>query len=205
MENRCASGAVPVTPASTDFTPMNTSTTASPVEPSGIRSTRPATRRNSRWKPSKENMPAQNARYAPPATAADTENKPRTAAVNTAATGAAPGLPSTAGSVAASLWSGSGRLRRRAAWRYVAGCFAVAAVLPLCLLTGSLGAVSLVLIAVGAPTLGALYTRTESFSIAFGLLGAFCFVMFWLTRLLRRQEEFPTRAGSPARTSRSAP
>jgi len=45
-------------------------------------------------------------------------------------------------------------------------------------------AISLVLIAAGAPALGA------SFSLAFGLLGTFCFVVFWLTRLLQRQEEF---------------
>jgi nitrate/nitrite transporter NarK len=70
---------------------------------------------------------------------------------------------------------------------------------------GIVGAISLVLIAAGAPALGALYARTESFSLAFGLLGAFCFVVFWLTRLLRRHEEFATRAESPARTSRSAP
>ena len=55
---------------------------------------------------------------------------------------------------------------------------------------GIVGAISLVLIAAGAPALGALYSRTESFSLAFGLLGAFCFVVFWLTRLLRRQEQF---------------
>lgn len=55
-----------------------------------------------------------------------------------------------AGSVAASLWSGSERLARAAAWRYVAGSVAVAALLPLCLLAGSLGGVSLVLVAAGA-------------------------------------------------------
>ena len=55
---------------------------------------------------------------------------------------------------------------------------------------GIVGAISLVLIAAGAPAMGALYSRTDSFSLAFGLLGAFCFVVFWLTRLLRRQEEF---------------
>ena len=55
---------------------------------------------------------------------------------------------------------------------------------------GIVGAISLVLIAAGAPALGALYSRTDSFSLAFGLLGAFCFAVFWLTHLLRRQEEF---------------
>jgi nitrate/nitrite transporter NarK len=55
---------------------------------------------------------------------------------------------------------------------------------------GIVGAISLILIAAGAPTLGALYARTESFSLAFGLLGAFAFVVFWLARLIRGQEEF---------------
>jgi nitrate/nitrite transporter NarK len=55
---------------------------------------------------------------------------------------------------------------------------------------GMVGAISLSLIAAGAPTLGALYARTESFSLAFGLLGAFAFVVFWLARLIRGQEEF---------------
>jgi nitrate/nitrite transporter NarK len=55
---------------------------------------------------------------------------------------------------------------------------------------GIVGAISLILIAAGAPTLGALYAHTESFSLAFGLLGAFAFVVFWLARLIRGQEEF---------------
>jgi nitrate/nitrite transporter NarK len=55
---------------------------------------------------------------------------------------------------------------------------------------GMVGAISLILIAAGAPTLGALYARTASFSLAFGLLGAFAFVVFWLARLIRGQEEF---------------
>ena len=55
---------------------------------------------------------------------------------------------------------------------------------------GMAGGVSLVLIALGAPALGALYSRTESFSLAFGLLGAFSFLVFWLTRLVRGEEEF---------------
>jgi len=55
---------------------------------------------------------------------------------------------------------------------------------------GMVGAISLIFIAAGAPTLGALYARTESFSLAFGLLGAFAFVVFWLARLIRGQEEF---------------
>jgi len=54
---------------------------------------------------------------------------------------------------------------------------------------GMVGAISLIFIAAGAPTLGALYGRTESFSLAFGLLGAFAFVVFWLARLIRGQEE----------------
>ncbi len=55
---------------------------------------------------------------------------------------------------------------------------------------GIVGSVSLILIAAGAPAMGALYSRTESFSLAFGLLGAFCFLVFWLTRLIRGEEEF---------------
>jgi nitrate/nitrite transporter NarK len=53
---------------------------------------------------------------------------------------------------------------------------------------GLVGAVSLVLIASGAPALGALYARTENFSLAFGLLGAFALLVFWLTRRIRSQE-----------------
>jgi nitrate/nitrite transporter NarK len=54
---------------------------------------------------------------------------------------------------------------------------------------GIVGTISLIFIAAGAPTLGTLYARTESFSLAFGLLGAFAFVVFWLARLIRGQEE----------------
>jgi len=50
------------------------------------------------------------------------------------------------------------------------------------------GALSLILIAVGAPALGALYARTENFSLAFGLLGAFALLVFWLTSLIREEE-----------------
>lgn len=50
---------------------------------------------------------------------------------------------------------------------------------------GLVGAISLVLIASGAPALGALYARNENFSLAFGLLGAFALFVFWLTRLIR--------------------
>jgi hypothetical protein len=53
---------------------------------------------------------------------------------------------------------------------------------------GLVGAVSLILIAAGAPALGALYTQTTSFSLAFGLLGAFALLVFWLTRLIRSEE-----------------
>jgi nitrate/nitrite transporter NarK len=58
---------------------------------------------------------------------------------------------------------------------------------------GIVGGVSLILIAAGAPALGAVYSRTESFSLAFGLLGAFAFLVFWLTRLIRDDEEFASR------------
>ena len=50
---------------------------------------------------------------------------------------------------------------------------------------GLVGAVSLILIAVGAPALGALYARTATFSLAFGLLGAFALSVFGLMRLIR--------------------
>ncbi|ETW99154.1 MAG: hypothetical protein ETSY2_41420, partial [Candidatus Entotheonella gemina] len=55
---------------------------------------------------------------------------------------------------------------------------------------GMVGGVSLILIALGAPALGSLYSRTESFSLAFGLLGAFSLLVFWLTRWVRGEEEF---------------
>jgi hypothetical protein len=42
------------------------------------------------------------------------------------------------GSFAVSLWSGTGRLRRNAAWRYVAGCGADAGVVPVFLVVPSL-------------------------------------------------------------------
>ncbi len=55
-----------------------------------------------------------------------------------------------ASSIAVSLWSGSGSLRKPPAWRYLAGCLVVAAVLLLCLLATSLAGVTLVLIGAGA-------------------------------------------------------
>jgi hypothetical protein len=55
-----------------------------------------------------------------------------------------------AGSVVASLWSGTGRLQRTAAWRYLAGSIAVAVVLPLCLLVPSLVGITAVVVVAGA-------------------------------------------------------
>ena len=55
-----------------------------------------------------------------------------------------------ASSVAVSLWSGAGRLRKPPAWRYVVGCLVVAAVLLLCLLATTLAEVTLVLLGAGA-------------------------------------------------------
>ena len=55
-----------------------------------------------------------------------------------------------ASSIAVSLWSGTGRLRRPPAWRYLAGCLVVAAVLLLCLVVTTLAGVTLVLIGAGA-------------------------------------------------------
>ncbi len=50
---------------------------------------------------------------------------------------------------------------------------------------GVVGGLSLILIALGAPALGALYARTESFSLAFGLLGLFALLVFWLTGMMQ--------------------
>ncbi|MFQ5521108.1 MAG: nitrate/nitrite transporter [Candidatus Methylomirabilia bacterium] len=61
---------------------------------------------------------------------------------------------------------------------------------------GIVGGLSLILIATGAPALGALYSRTESFSLSFGLLGAFCFLAFWLARLIRGEEELSPPDGA---------
>jgi nitrate/nitrite transporter NarK len=55
---------------------------------------------------------------------------------------------------------------------------------------GVVGSFSIVLIALAAPALGFVYLHTASFSLAFGLLGAFSFMVFWLTRLLRGEEDF---------------
>ncbi len=55
-----------------------------------------------------------------------------------------------ASSIAVSLWSGAARLRKPPAWRYLAGCVVIAAVLLLCLLATSLAGVTLVLIGAGA-------------------------------------------------------
>ena len=53
---------------------------------------------------------------------------------------------------------------------------------------GLVGAGSLILIAVGAPALGALYARTANFSLAFGLLGAFALLVFGLMRHIRHEK-----------------
>jgi hypothetical protein len=53
---------------------------------------------------------------------------------------------------------------------------------------GLVDAISLILIAVGAPALDALYARTENFSLAFGLLGAFALLVFWLTGQIREEK-----------------
>ena len=54
---------------------------------------------------------------------------------------------------------------------------------------GIVGGFSLILIALGAPAMGALYSHTGSFPLAFGLLGMFSLLVFWLTRLIPRQED----------------
>jgi len=55
---------------------------------------------------------------------------------------------------------------------------------------GIVGSVSVVLIALGAPALGFVYFQTDSFSLAFGLLAGFSFLIFWLARLIRGEEDF---------------
>jgi MFS family permease len=79
---------------------------------------------------------------AAPATAA--------AASGDAEVGAVPLAVFATASVAVSLWSGTGRLQRTAAWRYLAGSIAVAVVLPLCLLVPSLVGITAVVAVAGA-------------------------------------------------------
>jgi hypothetical protein len=66
-----------------------------------------------------------------------------------AALGAVPLSASAAGSVLISLWSGSGHVRRPAAWRYLAGCLLVAAAFPLMLMVPSLVGIAAVAVVVG--------------------------------------------------------
>jgi MFS family permease len=76
---------------------------------------------------------------------------PATAAEHGAAElGAVPLAVFAAASVAVSLWSGTGRLQRTAASRYLAGSIAVAVVLPLCLLVPSLVGITAVVVVAGA-------------------------------------------------------
>ena len=53
---------------------------------------------------------------------------------------------------------------------------------------GIVGGFSLILIALGAPAMGALYAQTGSFPLAFALLAAFSLLVFWLTRLIPSDE-----------------
>jgi MFS family permease len=76
---------------------------------------------------------------------------PAIAAENGAAELAAVPLAAFAGgSIAASLWSGTGPLQRTAAWRYLAGCITAAVVLPLCLVVPSLVGITAVVVVAGA-------------------------------------------------------
>jgi hypothetical protein len=76
---------------------------------------------------------------------------PAIAAENSAAElGAVPLAAFAAGSIAASLWSGTGRLQRTAAWRYLAGCITVAVALPLCLVVPTLIGITAVVVVAGA-------------------------------------------------------
>jgi hypothetical protein len=72
------------------------------------------------------------------------------AATGAAENGAAPLATFAAGSVAVSLWSGTGRLRRSAASRYVGGCIGVAAVAPVFLVFPSLPGLTAVAVGAGA-------------------------------------------------------
>jgi MFS family permease len=54
------------------------------------------------------------------------------------------------GSIGVSLWTGAGRTRRSPAWRYVVGMTALAALLMLCLVVGTLGGITVALVGAGA-------------------------------------------------------
>lgn len=58
---------------------------------------------------------------------------------------------------------------------------------------GMVATTSLILIAAGAPALGAIYSRSESFSLPFGLLGGFCLLVFWIAHRIRGEEELSLR------------
>lgn len=60
---------------------------------------------------------------------------------------------------------------------------------------GVVGSGSVVLIALLMPAVGLVYSHSESFPLAFGLLAGFAFLIFWLTSLIRGEEEF-TAPGS---------
>jgi hypothetical protein len=66
-----------------------------------------------------------------------------------AALAAVPLSASALGSIVVSLWSGTGRLGRPAAWRYLVGCSIVAAVLPFTLLEESVAGIAGVAVVVG--------------------------------------------------------
>jgi MFS family permease len=66
-----------------------------------------------------------------------------------AALSAVPLSATAAGSLVISLWSGTGQLRRSAAWRYLAGCLLVGAVFPLTLLVPSIAGLASIAVIVG--------------------------------------------------------
>lgn len=64
--------------------------------------------------------------------------------------GAVPLSASAVGSILVSVWSGTGRLSRPTAWRYIAGCCMVAATLSLAPVVQSLAGIAVVVVAAGA-------------------------------------------------------
>ncbi|MFQ5828150.1 MAG: nitrate/nitrite transporter [Candidatus Methylomirabilia bacterium] len=54
---------------------------------------------------------------------------------------------------------------------------------------GMVGGLALLMIAIGAPAVGALYTWTETFSFPFGLLGVFCLLIFWMAHRISPRAE----------------
>jgi len=54
---------------------------------------------------------------------------------------------------------------------------------------GLVSTITTLMISVGAPALGAIYTRTASFSVPFGVLAVFCLLVFWMADRIQGEEE----------------